>query len=146
MPDKSRLKAKLWVSRAIDFYKSSGREIAIAEFTNPKGPFVQEEMYIFILDTNGIMIAHGINEKYIGKNFIDIQDPTGRSFVREIIESTRENGCGWVDYQWFNPVTRKIQIKSVYFELVDDLIFCSGIYIGNQVDFISGVVPGAWTG
>ena len=53
------------MSKAIAFYKASGKEIALAEFTNPKGPFIQDEMYIFVLDPKGIMIAHGVNEKYI---------------------------------------------------------------------------------
>jgi len=146
MLEKSQQKAKNWVSKAIAFYKASGKEIALAEFTNPKGPFVQDEMYIFVLDPKGIMIAHGVNEKYIGKNFIDLQDSTGKSFIREIINAANVNGSGWIDYQWYNPVTKETKPKSVYFERVDDLIFCSGIYIERLVDFIAITVPGIWTG
>jgi hypothetical protein len=146
MPEKSKYKAKYWVSKAIDFYKASGKEIALAEFTNPKGPFVQDEMYIFVLDSDGIMIAHGVNEKYIGKNFIDLKDSAGKGFIHEIINAANVNGSGWIDYQWFNPVTKETTLKSVYFEMVDDLIFCSGIYVEKLVDFITVTVPGNWTG
>jgi len=146
MLEKSQQKAKNWVSKAIAFYKASGKEIALAEFTNPKGPFVQDEMYIFVLDPKGIMIAHGANEKYEGKNFIDIKDSTGKSFIQEIINTANVNGNGWIDYQWYNPVTKETKNKSVYFERVDDLIFCSGIYIERLVDFITITVPGSWTG
>lgn len=147
MLEKSQQKAKTWVSKAIAFYKASGKEIALAEFTNPKGPFVQDEMYIFVLDPKGIMIAHGVNEKYLGKNFIDLKDSTGKSFIREMINVANVNGSGWIDYQWFNPVTKETKPKSVYFERVDDLIFCSGIYyIERLVDFIDITVPGGWTG
>jgi hypothetical protein len=146
MLEKSQQKAKDWVSKAIAFYKASGKEIALAEFTNPKGPFVQDEMYIFVLDPKGIMIAHGVNEKYAGKDFIDIKDFTGKSFVREIINAANVNGSGWIDYHWYNPVTKETKPKSVYFERVDDMIFCSGIYIERLVDFITIAVPGSWTG
>jgi len=146
MLDKSQQKAKNWVSKAIVFYKASGKEIALAEFTNPKGPFVQDEMYIFVLDPKGIMIAHGVNEKYEGKNFIDIKDSTGKSFIQEIINAANVNGNGWIDYKWYNPVTKETKNKIVYFERVDDLIFCSGIYIEKLVDFITISIPENWIG
>jgi len=146
MLEKSQQKAKNWVSKAIAFYKASGKEIALAEFTNPKGPFVQDEMYIFVLDPKGIMVAHGVNEKYEGKNFIDIKDYTGKSFIQEIINAANVNGNGWIDYQWYNPVTKETKNKSVYFERVDDLIFCSGIYIEKPVDFITISIPENWIG
>ena len=146
MPEKSKQEAKTWVSKAIAFYKASGKEIALAEFTNPKGPFAQDEMYIFILDLKGNMIAHGVNEKYIGKNFIDVKDATGKSFIREIINAGNAKGSGWIEYQWHSPVTKETKTKSVYFERVDDLIFCSGIYIEKLVDFLTATVPGNWTG
>jgi len=146
MLEKSQQKAKNWVSKAIAFYKASGKEIALAEFTNPKGPFVQDEMYIFVLNPKGIMIAHGVNEKYEGKNFIDIKDSTGKSFIQEIINAANVNGNGWIEYQWYNPVTKETKNKSVYFERVDDLIFCSGIYIERLVDFITISIPENWIG
>jgi len=146
MLEKSQQKAKNWVSKAIAFYKASGKGIALAEFTNPKGPFVQDEMYIFVLNPKGIMIAHGVNEKYEGKNFIDIKDSTGKSFIQEIINAANVNGNGWIDYQWYNPVTKETKNKNVYFERVDDLIFCSGIYIEKLVDFITISIPENWIG
>ena len=137
MLEKSQERAKEWVAKAIDFYKASGTEIAVAEFTNSKGPYVQDEMYIFVLDNKGTMIAHGVNEKFTGKNFIDLKDAAGKSFIREIIDRANTDGKGWIDYQWYNPVNKEMKPKSVYFEKVDDLIFCSGIYIERLLDLIS---------
>ncbi|MGA2332998.1 MAG: cache domain-containing protein, partial [Syntrophales bacterium] len=81
MLERSKQKAKEWVAKAIEFYKASGREIALAEFTNPHGPFVQDEMYIFVLDSQGNMVAHGVNEKYADMNFINLKDSTGKTFI-----------------------------------------------------------------
>jgi cytochrome c len=117
-----------WVEKAIVFYKASGKEISLAEFSHPSGQFVKDQRYVFVLDLNGIMLAHGINEKYAGKNFLDLKDSDGKSFIREIVEAAKTKGSGWVDYKWYHPVTKEERPKTVYFEKIDDVIVCSGIY------------------
>jgi cytochrome c len=116
------------VERARNFLKSSGRRIAFAEFTNPSGAFVEDEMYVFVLNSKGTMLAHGVNEKYVGAEFIDLTDSDGKLFIKEIVDTANSKGSGWVDYKWFEAVTRSWLPKIVYFEKVDDVIICSGIY------------------
>lgn len=122
------LKAKEWVDKAIDFYRKVGRSIALAEFSNFRGPFVKDDLYIFVLSLQGIILAHGINERYVGEDFSNVQDSTGKKFVQEIIESSRTKNSGWVEYKWHDPVTKADLVKHAYFEKVDDLIICSGAY------------------
>jgi signal transduction histidine kinase len=100
----------------------------MAEFTNPKGPFVQGDMYVFVLNLKGTLLSHGVNEKYIGQDFIDVKDSDGRSFVKEIVDVANAKGQGIADYKWYNPKTKEDLQKEVYFEKVDDVIICSGIY------------------
>jgi cytochrome c len=137
MLEKSQQEAKEWVAKAIAFYKNSGKEIALSEFTNPKGPFIQGDKYIFVLNLEGTMLAHGVNEKYIGQNFTNLKDSGGKIFIKEILDIAKKKGSGFVDYKWYNPVTKETKPKSLYFEKVDDLIFCSGIYIERLLDVIS---------
>jgi cytochrome c len=120
--------AKRWVENAVAFYKASGKRIALAEYTNPNGQFVQDEMYIYALNPKGTMLAHGVNEKFVGEEFIDIKDYDGKSFIKEIVDTANTNGSGWVEYKWYNPVTKEVLPKTVYFRKVDDLIICSGVY------------------
>jgi cytochrome c len=120
--------AKAFVQKAIAFYKKTGKAIAMAEFTNPKGPFIQGDMYVFVLNLKGTLLAHGVNEKYIGHDFIDVKDSDGRSFVKEIVDVANKKGNGVADYKWYNPKTKEDLLKEVYFEKVDDVIICSGIY------------------
>ena len=120
--------AKKWVDKAVDFYKASGKRIALAEYTNPNGQFVQDEMYIFVLNPKGTMLAHGVNEKFVGEEFIDIEDYEGKSFIKEILDKANKEGSGWVEYMWSNPVTKEVLSKTVYFEKVDELIICGGVY------------------
>jgi cytochrome c len=136
MYGRSGEEAKQFVKKAIDFYKKAGKAIALAEYTNPKGPFIEGDMYIFVLNLKGTMLAHGVNEKYIGHDFIDVKDSDGRSFIREIVEVGNTKGLGFVDYKWYNPVTKEDLQKHVYFEKVDDVIICCGVYREMWTDLL----------
>jgi (2Fe-2S) ferredoxin len=120
--------ANAWVEKAKSFYSQSGKRIALAEFTNPKGVFVEDELYIFVLSDKGTMLAHGINEGYVGEDWIDVKDSDGKPYIKEIVDTANVKGSGWVRYKWHHPITRKEAPKTVYFEKVDGLIICCGIY------------------
>jgi hypothetical protein len=128
MKSNSRNQAQEWVENAKHFYRSAGRKLALAEFSDPNGMFVRGEMYIFVLDSQGTMLAHGINNKFIGENLMEIKDSDGKFFIREIIDSADIDRSGWVEYKWFNPETKEWIPKITYFEVVDDLILCSAVY------------------
>ncbi len=120
--------AKDWVDNAISFYKASGKRIALAEFSNPHGMFVQGEMYIYSLNPKGTMMAHGINEKFVGEDFSELMDSDGKKFIREIIEKAAAEGKGWVEYKWYHPVSKNWLPKIAYFEKIDDMIIVSAVY------------------
>lgn len=125
--------ARRLVDEAIGFYKATGKEIALVEFSNPRGRFVKGEQYLYVLDSSGTMLAHGVNENYLGKDFYRVQDGGGRSFIKEILDTANAKGFGTVEYQWLDPATRREQPKTVYFEKFDNMIFCSGVYKANPV-------------
>ena len=120
--------AKGWVEEAKGFYASSGKRIALAEFSNPKGMFVKDELYIFVLNQKGTMLAHGVNQKFVGELFIDIKDSDGKLFIKEIVDTANAKGSGWVEYKWYHPITKQVLPKSVYFAKLADLIICCGVY------------------
>jgi signal transduction histidine kinase len=117
------------VEKAITFYKANDKGIALAEFSNPEGGFTKGEQYVFVLDSNGVMLAHGVNERYVGKDFYRTMDSDGKRFIRDIVDAANAKGNGWVEYKWFDPVTKTEQPKTVYFEkTTNGVIICSGIY------------------
>jgi cytochrome c len=120
--------AKRFVERAIVFYKANDTAVALPEFSNPQGRFVQGEQYVFVLNSTGVMLAHGVTEKYVGKDFYRTMDSDGKRFIQEIVDRANAEGSGWVDYKWLEPVTRKERPKIVYFEKTNGVIVCSGIY------------------
>ena len=120
--------AKRMVEKAEVFYKANNPAVAMAEFSNPKGRFVSGEQYVFVLDTTGRMLAHGVNRGYVGKDFYRTMDSDGWRFIQHIVGEANEMGSGWVEYKWFNPVTKKETLKTVYFKKINGVIICSGIY------------------
>lgn len=124
----TREEAVAFVKKAIAYIKQNGKEKAIAEFGNQQGQFIDRELYIVALDLNGVVLASGGNPKLAGKALLDIKDGNGKQFVREEIEVAKTKGKGWVDFEWVNPVNKKIEPRSVYLERVDDYLVLSGIY------------------
>jgi cytochrome c len=120
--------AKALVKKAVVFLKENGKEKAFAEFSNPTGKFVKGELYILVFDPKGTMLAHGANQKLIGKDLFDMKDADGNYLTRDIINVAKKGG-GWTsDYKWTNPVSKKIETKITYVEPVGDLAVGCGIY------------------
>jgi signal transduction histidine kinase len=120
--------AEALVKKAIAYIKANGREAAFAEINNPKGRFTDRDLYIFVYDMNGKCVAHGLNLKMIGKDLIELKDADGKLFVKERVDIAKQNGKGWQDYKFTDPITKTIEHKRAYIEKYEDLIVGSGIY------------------
>lgn len=116
------------VEKAVQYLSQQGRQKAFSEFNNPHGAFVLRDLYIFVYNLNGQVVAHGGNTTLIGKQMIDAKDPHGKAFVRERIEIATTKGKGWQDYMFLNPETKEVESKTSYIQKVDDLIIGCGIY------------------
>ncbi len=120
--------AEALVKKAIQLIRADGREKAFAEINNPKGKFVDRDLYIFVYDMNGKCVAHGFNPKMIGKELIEMKDSKGKYFVKERVEIGKTKGQGWQDYMFTDPLTKKIEPKSAYVERLENLIVGCGVY------------------
>ncbi len=74
------------------------------------------------------MLAHGANKALVGKNLIELKDSSGKQFMKEMTQGAKTKGKGWQDYNWTNPVTKKIEAKSSYYVKEGDIYFGCGIY------------------
>ncbi len=120
--------AEAMVKKAVTYLKANGKEKAFSEFANPKGQFVDRDLYITVYDLTGKCLAHGANPKMIGKDLIGLKDPDGKEFVKERIEMAKTKDKFWQDYKFTNPVSKKIEPKSMYCEKTGDVIVACGIY------------------
>ncbi len=134
-----RAKAISLVKNAIEFFRSKDRDVALREISDPRGAFVDGELYISINDRFGICVAHATMPKLIGESHFDLKDADGMAFVQEYWKIAEKQGRGWLDFRWLNPVTQQVQDKSGYVERLDDLIVCCGIY--REIDERRGTKP-----
>ena len=51
--------AKKMVEDAIAYIKANGKNKAFAEISNPKGKFVDRDLYVYVCDMNGTCLARG---------------------------------------------------------------------------------------
>ena len=120
------------VKRGIAYAKANGMEKLFQQVNQSDGIFhvgKGSELFLFVYDQQGVMKAFGFNSvEFVGKHRIDVKDADGKLFVRDIVKVAQTKGNGWVDYKFTNPVTNKVEPKSTYVEMFNDLIFCCGIY------------------
>lgn len=120
--------AEAMVKKGVAFIKSSGKDKAYAEFTNKQGQFTDRDLYLVVYRLDGTVMAHGQNEKMVGRNLIELKDVDGKPFVRERVELGKAKASFWQDYKFTNPVSKKVEPKAMYCERQDDTVVCGGIY------------------
>ncbi len=120
--------AKAMVAKAIQHIQKVGPEKAYQDFTAKDPAYVYRDLYVIVYDVSGHVLAHGQNPKMVGKDNLDLSDADGKPYIRERIETAKNKSGFWQDYKFTNPVTRKVEPKSMYCERLDDTVVCGGIY------------------
>jgi signal transduction histidine kinase len=116
------------VKKGVAFIKVSGTEKGYAEITSKKGRFQDRDLYLVVYGMDGVVHAHGANEKMVGRNLIDLKDIDGKPFVQERVDLARSKGTFWQDYKFTNPVSRSLEPKQSYCEKLDETVVCGGVY------------------
>ncbi len=111
------------------FMKAHGKEEMMKKIGAKDPDFVQGALYVDMRDlASGVVLAHPINPSIVGQDLLDLPDASGKKYRREIIELAQKKGKGWVDYQYKNPATNKIEPKTTYILRVGDVVLEAGIY------------------
>ena len=115
--------------RGAAYIKAHGKDEMMKKIAAKDPDFVQGSLYVDMRDINtGIVLAHPFNPTIVGKDLTDVPDASGKKYRREIIELGQKKGHGWVDYQYKNPATGKIEPKTTYILRVGDVVLEAGIY------------------
>lgn len=120
------------VNQASAYLAANGRNKFLVAINTPKGEFDKGNLYVFVYDMTGTMVAHPVNPKLVGVNLYDVPDPDGKYFRRDIVALAKTQKSGWVDYRYRNPETGKIEQKTTYILAVGDLILAAGIYKADR--------------
>jgi cytochrome c len=120
--------AEAMVKKGVAFIKTHGKDKGYAEITSKQSQFNDRDLYLVVYGLDGKVWAHGANEKMVGKTLIGLKDVDGKEFVRERVELGKAKPSFWQDYKFTNPVTKKVQPKTMYCERLDDTVVCGGVY------------------
>ena len=117
------------VDKGAAVMKTKGKDELIKRIAAKDPEFLQGALYVDIRDLKtGIVLAHPVNPSIVGKDLTDVPDASGKKYRREIIDLAAAKGKGWVDYQYKNPTSGKIEPKTTYILRVDDVVLEAGIY------------------
>lgn len=116
------------VRKSVAYFAANGKEKALKAINEQHSGFTERDLYLYITDMNGVVLAHGANPRLVGKNLLAIKDVNGKAFAKDILEIAKAKGKGWVDYTWPNPVTQAVEAKSTYFEKTDEIVISCGAY------------------
>ena len=122
--------AKALVDKAIAHIQQVGAKQAFRDFNQSTGPWIKGELYLIANDFDGKNLVQGSNPGLVGKNLWHLKSPDGKFVLRESVELARTKGSGWLDYQWHNPLTGRIESKTAYVVRIpgmDAFISC-GVY------------------
>lgn len=120
--------ATAMVKKGVAFIKANGKDKGWAEITNKGGAFTDRDLYLVVYGLDGMVHAHGANEKMVGRNLIELKDVDGKAFVKERVELGRAKPNFWQDYKFTNPVSKKVEPKQMYCERLEETVVCGGVY------------------
>jgi signal transduction histidine kinase len=120
--------AKTLLEKAVAHYRQVGDK-ALAEFSR-QGEFVDGERYVFVTDTNGIMLASGgPSVVLIGRDVSSVLDPELQKGFKDVLQTPESAGIQQAEYRWKNQNDGKVERKRVYFQRVGDRVLAVGYYL-----------------
>lgn len=99
---------------AFDHIKKVGEAKAYADFTSDKAKWTNKDLYVFVFDNKGTFLAHGANDKLVGRDMSNMKDANGKGIFPAMAEMVKTRNIGWVDYEWAHPQTKRVEGKSSY--------------------------------
>ena len=130
----TRDQAKAFVKQAVDFAKKNPKEKFLEEVSGPKGQFhfakgQNNDLYIFVYDLEGKVLAHGVRRELVGVNRWTSKDPDGKAWIQDWTKLVKEKGSGWIEYKELNPAqANKVMKKASFVELYNGMVLGAGIY------------------
>lgn len=124
----SKDEAVAMVKKGVAFWKANGDDKTFAAINDKGGQFHDRDLYLVVYGLDGVVHAHGANEKMIGRNLIDQKDIDGKPFVKERVELAQKQDTFWQDYKFTDPLSKKVEPKQSYCERIDKNVLCGGVY------------------
>ena len=117
----SKEECQAMVEAAVDFCAKNPQDKCFDEI-NKGAKFKKGELFIFAFDYSGKSLANGGIPSMIGKNMNAAKSADGQLFIQKQID-VAQKGSGWLEYDWINPSTQKVQKKVSFVKKVNDQFY-----------------------
>jgi polar amino acid transport system substrate-binding protein len=121
-----------FVQSAVAYAQENEKEVALKEFSNKTGSFVDGDLYIYAYDFNGTNIGHPFKSDWIGKSKLNETDSNDVLYIKDLIDVSRD-GEGFTYFIFPNPAhDNRDEFKIGYAMKVDDDWWLgSGLYFSD---------------
>lgn len=120
--------ARALLEKAVARYQQAG-DRAFAEFSR-QGEFIDGERYVFVVDTQGVMLASGgPSVALIGRDVSPVLEPDMQAAFKKALQTPQEQGVQQAEYRWQNWADGKVERKRVYFQRIGERVLAVGYYV-----------------
>ena len=116
------------LEKARAYYQQQGDK-AFAAFSR-QGEFVDKDRYVFVVDTQGVMLASGgPSSALIGRDVSEVLGPDLQKAFKDVLKTPESSGVQQAEYRWQNWADGKIERKRVFFQRIGERILAVGYYL-----------------
>ena len=124
---------------AVAFLQHNGAQKAFDAFNDPKGSFIYAPYYVFVVGTDGTMVANGGTQlPLVGKSALDLRDAAGKPLIRDLLALAAQTPSGSISYRLLNE-HNNVELKAGLYSKVGAYILSIGYYTprATQADALS---------
>jgi len=123
------------VQRATEYRRMSASTSAfLSGLSDPDSNFHDRDMYVFVLDAQGIYRAFAGQPGKVGSRVHDVPGVDGAALM-DAIKRQADEGPGWVEYAITHPATGELQTKLSFVTALDGMYLGCGVY-KHQPDLV----------
>jgi hypothetical protein len=112
------------LKRAVDHYKAAGRKQALATFSAGKSPFLDRDLYVVCVTSDGAIAANGAFPAYVGSSADVLVDAHGKPLGKALWSAASAQREGRIEYAMLHPATGKVEVKTTFYSRVADDLLC----------------------
>lgn len=121
-------RARALLERAVEHYQQEG-ERAFAAFSRV-GAFSEDDLYVFVVDRNGTMLASGgPSRKLIGRDISPLLDDQLQLGFEAVLAQPVTGQIQEGEYRWINWRQGRVERKKAFYQILDEHILAVGYYI-----------------
>ena len=121
--------ARVMFDQAVKYIDENGPEKAFAAFNERKGAFVRKDLYVFVIDQQGVYRANGAApDTLVGLNVLETRDAAGTPLFHNMLEAVEKTPDGKVRYVWLNRKANKVEPKVTYLHRSGDYVLGVGYF------------------